>query len=344
VPVPRLTFFVELETSPLTALFSRPPVLDFLAQGHALSMGLLDLTPGRAQVIRELERRGVPVTAWLLLDPALGYWLTADNAPAAIARYRTVREWAREEGLALSRVGLDIEPPKAHLDQLLLHPLRSLLVRLTRRRSREAIAQAEAMYRALVDEIRADGRSVESYQFPLLLDERRANSSLLRRTLGLVEVPSDAEVFMLYRSYLGGPHMRSYFADAHSIALGVTGGGVNADKPHIEPRVTFDELEADLREAARHTLNLYVFSLEGCVEQDMLERIAAIDWHRPAAPSQRGARRAAELRRLTRLLCKGEALVDRVLGRPRFHSLPPPMQPGARGEPRDADDETGAHP
>jgi hypothetical protein len=347
VPVPRLTFFVELPTAELVALFARPGVADALASGgHALSMGMLDLTPERAELVRSLEARGVAVTAWLLLDPVLGYWLTADNAWAGAARYRAVRDWANQHKLELARVGLDIEPPKKHLDQLLSHPLRSVLMRVLKRRPREAIAQAEALYRALVDEIHADGRSVESYQFPLLLDERKAGSSLLRRTLGLVEVPADAEVFMLYRSYLGGAFMRSYFAEARAIALGVTGGGVNADKPHIEPKVRFEQLEVDLRTAAQHTRELYVFSLEGCVEQGMLPRIAGIDWDAiPALPS-RGRRRARGLRGLARLACRSEALVDRLLGRPRMQSLPPP--PLAAGQLREregeAADEPGAHP
>ena len=341
VPVPRLTFFVELPSAELLALFARPGVADFLAtQGHALSMGMLDLTPERAALVRSLEARGVAVTAWLLLDPALGYWLTADNAWAAAARYRAVRDWAREHGLRLARVGLDIEPPKKHLDQLLSHPLRSVLVRLLKRRPREAIAQAEALYRSLVGEIHADGRSVESYQFPLLLDERRAQSSLLRRTLGLVEVPADAEVFMLYRSYMGGPFMRSYFAEASAIALGVTGGGVNADKPHLEPRVTFEQLEADLLAAAQHTRELYVFSLEGCVEQGMLSRLSAMDWQ-PRAPQP--ASRLHPHRTLARLALRGEALVDRVLGRPRLHSLPPP-QPAHNDEGHAVDDDPRALP
>jgi hypothetical protein len=46
------------------------------------------------------------------------------------------------------------------------------------------LSQAEAAYRALVGKIHADGFSVESYQFPVIADERKAHSTLIRRLTG----------------------------------------------------------------------------------------------------------------------------------------------------------------
>ena len=71
---------------------------------------------------------------------------------------------------------------------------------------------------------------------------------------------------MLYSSYLGSAGARVYFAEAPCIALGVTGGGVNAANPDAMSRfLTWEGLERDLRAAAVHARDLYVFSLEGCV-------------------------------------------------------------------------------
>jgi hypothetical protein len=312
---PFLTFFVELPGDALAALFARPEVLPFLTRGgHAVSLGMLDLTPARAEVVRRLEAAGVPVCAWLLLDPKHGYWLTADNAPEAVARYREVHAFAAEHGLKFARIGLDIEAPRAHLDQVLRDPMNAMLDRLRLRRSRDAIATAEARYRELVAEIHGHGRLVESYQFPLVLDERAAHSSLMRRVVGLVEVECDAEVLMVYRSYFGQALVHSYCADADRIALGVTGGGVHADEPEIEPRISFAELESDLLAAARHSRELYVFSLEGCVQNGMLDAIAAIDWsEEPRGPSAFALRRARRKRRLVQTFCRWEQALDRLL-------------------------------
>jgi hypothetical protein len=57
---PKLTFFVELETDPLEALFERPEVVPFLAAEEcAVSMGLLDLSSRRAALIRRDRRHGL---------------------------------------------------------------------------------------------------------------------------------------------------------------------------------------------------------------------------------------------------------------------------------------------
>ncbi|MFQ5667885.1 MAG: hypothetical protein ACE5I7_15840, partial [Candidatus Binatia bacterium] len=197
-----MTFFVELGSEPLADLFATPGVTEFLVRSRSsVAMGMLDLTPARALVVRQLDQAGVAVTAWLLLDVAHGYWLNADNPEHARARYHETIDWAAREGLQFPRIGLDIEFPRADADLLQQHPRSGLLTLLRRRRPAAQVFAAERAYRELVAEIRAGGRSVESYHLPHLLDERAAKSTLLRRTLGLVDVPVDVEVFMLYASY-----------------------------------------------------------------------------------------------------------------------------------------------
>src|SRR5262249_55507144 len=156
-------------------------------------------------------------------------------------------------GLRLHRIGLDIEFPRADGDLLMQEPRRGILTLLRRRRAIAQVEAAERAYTALVDEIHAGGRRVESYHFLHLLDERLARSTLLRPTLGLVDGPADAEVFMLYASYLGRTGARAYFADAACIALGVTGGGVNAGKPEeLRRLLSWERLEDDLLAAAAY--------------------------------------------------------------------------------------------
>jgi hypothetical protein len=186
---PKLTFFVELEVQPLEELFERPDVLPFLtAQRCAVSMGLIDLSPRRAAVVRRLESNGIPVTGWLLLDVEDGYWLNADNADSARDRWRETAAWAESEGFSLSRVGLDIEFPRSESEGAIRDKRRAFFSMLRRRRTREQVREAERAYGELVREIRQSGRSVEVYQFPYLLDERAAGSTLLRRALGVVDV------------------------------------------------------------------------------------------------------------------------------------------------------------
>src|ERR671933_548582 len=69
--------------------------------------------------------------------------------------------------------------------------------------------RARAPYTDLVERIRADGYPVENYQFPLIADERWAGSTLLQRLMGLVDLRTDREVWMLYTSFAGAPSIRA---------------------------------------------------------------------------------------------------------------------------------------
>jgi hypothetical protein len=319
MPRPRLTFFVELPSPALEQLFRTPGLVDFLARNRCgVSMGILDLTAERAAIVRELESRQVPVTAWLLLDVEHGYWLNADNPERGRERCRETVAWAEREGLRLHRIGLDIEFPRSDGDLLAREGARALLTLLRRRRTAEDVRRAERQYGALVEEIRAGGRSVESYHFPYIVDERQSGTTLLRRTLGLVDVPVDADVFMLYSSYIGRLGARAYFADARCIAIGVTGGGVHAGKPEELARVLpWEKLEDDLLAAAAHADDVYLFSLEGCVEQDILPRLESLDWDRPCpALTAKEVRRMRRTRLIARTLLRAEPLLDLVY-RPR---------------------------
>lgn len=315
MPPPLLTFFNELAEDDLVELFADGSAADFLVQGgHAMAMALLDLGAERARIVRDLESRGVAVTAWLILDRDDGYWLNADNVAAATRRYAETIAWAEREGLQLHRIGLDIEPPRDAVDALLRRPLPTLWRLLRHRRSRAQIAHAERDYNALVAEIRASGRSVEAYHVPFLEDERLAGTCLLRRTFGILDIDCDLEVPMLYSTYLGEALARSYFPRAPAIALGVTGGGVNAADPREQRRrLSWEALERQLLAAATASEFLYVFSLEGCVWNRLLPCFADIDWR--GTESQPGGQVRGALRRRTALrwLLRSEPILDRLL-------------------------------
>ena len=287
---PQLTFFVELDRLPLRDLFREHRLVELLAgHGVAIALGMLDRSAERASVICALNRAGVPVTAWLLLDRADGYWLTADNARQAVARYRELSDWARREKLRFDGVGLDVEIPLRHTLDLLERGPRAVAERVLRRRNRAAIAEAVRQYSRLVTEIRDDGLRVETYQYPWILDERRTRSSLLQRSLGLVDVGADVEVPMLYESLAPAPWgaamIDAYGPECQAIGVGVSGGGEPELMAHFEGNeLDLDGMLDSLRRAGRYTDRLYLFSLEGCVEQGYLEALLGADLSLAPAP------------------------------------------------------------
>jgi hypothetical protein len=298
----RLTYFVELRPRALVDLFADDQVIAGLRRSWAgVALAMIDFSEERRQIIARLNEAGIPVTAWLLLDERDGYWLTADNSAAARERYQTFRAWARANALNVARVGLDIEAPH-HDSVALVEQGRQALFRLfMRRRSREYLRRGQLAYARLIDEIRRDGFFVETYQFPLVLDERRAGSTLLQQLFGFVDIRADREVIMLYESLLpplfGDLLIDAYGPDCEAIAVGLTGGGVEFLQTLVGQR-NLDQrtLSRALGRAARHCAELYVFSLEGCIAGgyfDALSRetIAATSAPEPLAPVARLARR-----------------------------------------------------
>ena len=119
-----------------------------------------------------------------------------------------------------------------------------------------------------------------------------SGSTLLQRLLGLVDVATDREVWMLYSSVMRriGPGLLwVYGAEAQAIAVGTTGGGPDIPTHPQIPSLSWDELARDLALASRWTNDIYIHSLEGCVSNGFLERLQSYDVE-PAPEAPRGAR------------------------------------------------------
>ncbi len=286
---PELTFFCELETPALQSLFDDPALIETLQTMKAsISLGLLDRSAGRAAVVRRLNEAGIPVTAWLLLPHSQGYWFNLGNVPQAIAAYDAFRAWTAEERLQWAAVGMDIEPDIREMAHL-YHGGAGELVKTWLRRIFPAayLRRAEMAYNLLADRIHRDGYRLESYQLPWIADERRAGSTLGRQITGLVQIPVDREVLMLYSSLMGAGTIGGYGREAQGIGIGSTGGGVILGDGKPAPAMDWEMLERDLRLARQWTAALYIFSLEGCVEQGFLERLRNFDWDTPVeAPTR----------------------------------------------------------
>lgn len=297
---PKLTFFCELSGDELANLFdSRFVIDDLLDLDAALSLGILDQSEERAKVVQRLNKAGVPVIAWMLLPEEEGYWFNSENYKQAAARYVTFKAWTDQYNLEWAGIGLDIEPNINDMRSLAknedINPiLKQTFHRFTNKKDFYAAKQA---YQALVDLIHADGYQVESYQLPLIIEDRKAKATVLQRTLGLVDIDVDREVLMLYSSFFrpdGAALLMSYSSDADSIGVGSTGGGVDIDfTAELEP-LTWEEFSRDLRLCVMQDKPIHIFSLEGCVEQGFLSKLNTFEWDEPVdvPPAVTGIRAA----------------------------------------------------
>ena len=287
MPKPALTFFTELNHEALTQLFDGRFVIDDLkGLNAAVSLGILDLSEERANVVKRLNKAEVPAIAWLLLPEDQGYWFNLDNHEAATQRYIDFLAWTKEYDLEWAGIGLDIEPDIQEMRQIMEQKQTEQFVSTLFKRfmNKKRVAKAKLAYQSLVERIHADGYPVESYHIPLISEERRAKSSVLQRTLGLVDLETDREVFMLYSSFFrpnGDALLWSYAAETDSVGVGNTGGGVDIEGVIDLPPLTWEELSRDLRLCVMRNKPIHIFCLEGCVAQGFLSKLNTFDWDKP---------------------------------------------------------------
>jgi hypothetical protein len=280
-----LTFFVELEGAALQQLFADPDIIDHLKALNArISLGIVDLSPQRADVVRRLNQAGIPVIAWQLLPQEQGYWYNMCNASQAVTRYQEFQQWSLSENLSWQGIGVDIEPDISELKYLFNHKFKFIRALFKRGCSKKRLLEAQKIYHSLVEQMQSDGNVVYSYEFPFMVDEKRAGSTLLRRIFGVTDIPSDKRVLMLYTSFfrpIGTSFLCCYSKEAHSVAIGITGGGVEIEGVTHPPSLNWEELSRDMRLAAKCCHDIHIFSLEGCIEQGFLERLHDFDWYQP---------------------------------------------------------------
>lgn len=300
-PRPQLFFACDRQTSDLQALFT-PALIDDLRQLKAgVALSTEDLSPERAQVVRMLNSAGIPMIAWIALPRDQGYYVNAGNAPETTARFEDFDRWTRSNNLHWQAVGLDIEPTLSDYGSLTGNKLRLFWVGLRRGFDSNRVSRARQAYTGLIHEMHSRGYVVETYQLPLIADERRVHTTLLERLLGIVDVRGDQEVLMLYTSFnhpIGAGILWQYGPDAQAIAVGSTATSGDTAMDAKFPPLNWDEFSRNLIVARHFSRLVGVYNLDGCVRQGFIPRLRTIDWSEPVVISAEAVGKAKRLRRL----------------------------------------------
>jgi hypothetical protein len=291
---PQLNFACQMETAALQSLFSDSDVIRDLRQLNAgVTLSLIDLSPGRAQVVRQLNSAGIPVTAWLALPGQQGYYLNASNAAQAEVRFTEFQKWTIDSGLRWSGIGLDIEPNLQEFTSI----GRAASAALKRLVDPNTVTRARIAYRAFIARIEAAGYRVETYQFPFIADEREVHSTLLERLFGIVDVRGDGEVLMLYSSFnrtADSALIWQYGPSAQRIVVGITAGD---PQPGVgRGTLSWEELSHDVIVASHFSPVVGIYNLEGCVRRGLLAQLIALDWNEPVIISADQNRQVIRLR------------------------------------------------
>ncbi|HLO57405.1 MAG TPA: hypothetical protein VK179_01555 [Bacteroidales bacterium] len=283
--LPKFGFACELETEPLQKLFDTPGLIsDIKAMNSNISMALIDYSPERAEIVRRLNKAGIPVIAWLVLPREQGYYMNASNAPQSAVCFENFEKWTKKYDLKWAAVGIDVEPNIKEFGEILKAGKGKLISTLVGRslslKRLKRAREARKAYSKLIRHIQSRGYPVQTYQLNFVADERRINSTLLDRVIDVVTTKGDKEALMIYTSFdheSGAAAVWSYGGDAEAIILGITGGGADTASKNVP--LNWNELSRDLIVASHFTKDIGIFSLEGCVQQGFLPKLKNFDWN-----------------------------------------------------------------
>lgn len=294
----------EQELDTIQGVLANPELVADLHDLHAsIAVPIVDFSPQRADVVRELNRQGIPAIAWIVLPKEEGYYLTADSAPQAAVRVTDFENWTREQHLQWTAVGLDVEPDFNLLGRLRGHPWRMFTTFLRRSFAFGRMKRAKRAYANILAQIRSQGYPVQIYQMPYIPAERSVHTTLLDRWLGTVDVRGDQDYLMLYTSFarpIGAGMIWSLGPHAQGIAIGSTDG--DGAPGAANGPLDWNEFSRDLVVASHFSREIGVYDLEGCVRQGFLPRLAAFNWSQSVEVPADQAHRAARFGLLARIV------------------------------------------
>jgi hypothetical protein len=301
---PHLVFASDQPTGELESMLAEPGIVADLIDLKAGIALAPNLTVDEANLVRQLNRDGIPVTAGLTVPMEQGYYLNASNGRQAKVRFEDFEKWTTANELRWAAIGLDIEPNIQDFATLRQGSKWHLFLTLLERYfDMRRVRESKYTYGALIQEIRSHGYPVDTIQFPFIADERAVRSSVLEQLTGIVNVRGDLEVLMLYTSFhqsLDSALIWVYGPDAQAIAVGSTTGPTS--DPHFA-RLNWEEFSRDLMVANHFSRVIGVYNLEGCVREGFLPRLKNLNWNESVTISAESVRGATRLRvRVQRVL------------------------------------------
>ena len=307
--LPQLIFACDLSTDSAEILLSRPEVINDLKLLHyGIALSIPEYDSGRAKIVQHLNQEDIPVTAWLVMPSKLGYYFNASNASEAPGRFADFETWTATYKLRWASVGLDIEPGLTDFVVLQKGGKLKLLVKVIGRSlSLERKHQAQAArqtYDSLIQWMKKDGYSPQTYQLLFMADERKAQSMILDRIFGIVPAKGGLEALMVYSSFnhVGPALVYSYGKEAAAISIGSTSGGDDSSLNNQFRPLNWQEFSNDLICASHFTHTIGVYSLQGCLQQDFLSRLKSFDWNQTVLIPAKSIDKVAHFRKVVGIL------------------------------------------
>jgi hypothetical protein len=276
---PGYIFFTELPSIDLDALVQNDKVLELLQRYKAgICMGLVDLNDERANIVRELNQANIPVIAGILVSEDAGYWANVSNARVTAEKYGQVRLWAIDHGLVFDAVGIHCLPHINLFRSWVKKDIGSMFRSLSGFFKPWQFNKAKSIYQDLAAQIKADGYRLESFVPSFVYDERIVKSRLLKTLLGIVDIPSDREILILQANTIQAHNLGliwSYGRETSSFGIRSTDSVTWSAETDPEP-IKWSDFKKSVHHAWYWSNTIYIYSLEGCIQQDIFDKIFSI--------------------------------------------------------------------
>lgn len=298
---PYLVFAFDDNPEQFASVFTPELIADLKFLGAGVGLSTIDFSPARTQLVERLNAAGIPVHASIALAPDQGGYANAGNAPEVLKAFNAFDQWSTENHLKWQAVGLDIEPNLSDFAAARNHKVELIGLFFRRAFDGRRVVQAREAYTSIIRQMQSRGYSVETYQFPLIADERRAHSTVLERLLGIVDVRGNDEALMVYTSFnhkLDSAMIWEYGPDAQAIAVGSTASSGDAQTDQAFPPLNWDQFSRDLIVARHFSRTIGVYNLEGSIQQGFIARLKTMNWNQPVVIPPEALTSAARLRKL----------------------------------------------
>lgn len=247
-------------------------------------MAIRDTSDMRASVVRQLNRRRIPVVAWIVPDEhATMRDYRMHDAESVHTRYTQLQQWSVSQGLRWEAIGIDVEPDVRDTVRFGDDPKVDYQTLIQRFGNRWHIEDATNAYKSVMAQIHADGHISESYEVPFVRDDRVSRSTVARRLLGLPDLAAHQTVVRLCSSAARpyGPGLIATYAPEYTaVIIGNVDDGHQANHP-----LSLAELMRDVAHvAACGVKHIYINEMAHIFTQGWHEHIAQPTWLRQPLP------------------------------------------------------------
>ena len=261
-----------------------------------LSLPYGNLSDEYARLLELYEKENIKISLWLLLPREKGYWPGERNVDLFYEYLKEVFQWAKEKGVRIPWIAVDLEMPLNQFDEIKNH--RTILGKafktykiLKSNRNQKRFKQSTEKYREVLNLIHKNQARAITAAIPLIMEDVVKGNTLIQDILEtpITTVSWDCVSLMIYNSANVGygrglvrkkdaeyilfkycQEAKEFFKERAGVSIGLTYTGVFGDEPYYRlPLDIASDVSAVLASGIR---DIAIYNLEGILRASKPEQ------------------------------------------------------------------------